>query len=212
MPSTKFQIAVSLDGYAAGPDPSEEEPLGVGGEALHERIIENAAWRKSHGYEGGEVNASTPVIEDWGTGFGAVLMGRGMFGPPNGGPWGEDPWQGWWGDSPPFHKPVFVLTHHDRDPLTLDDTTFHFVSDGIDSALEQARSAAGDQDVHVAGGADVIQQALAAGQIEEFELHVAPILLGGGRRLLENVGDLEVEQERVIEAPGITHLKYRVVK
>jgi dihydrofolate reductase len=210
MSKIRFDISMSLDGYVAGLDQSEENPLGKGGEELHDWVIELEAWRKSHGREGGEVNASTPVMEEQLENIGAGLMGRNMFGPPEGGPWGEDPWQGWWGDEPPFHVPVFVLTHHEREPLELSDTTFHFVTDGIESALDQARDAAGKQDVKLSGGANVAQQYLAAGLVDEMELHVVPRLLGSGERLLENVGDLQLEQTRVIEAPGVTHLKYRV--
>jgi dihydrofolate reductase len=213
MSTFRFQLAVSLDGYSAGPDQSEENPLGVGGDSLHEWIVELGAWRKPHGLEGGEVNASTPVIEEAQSNVGATVMGRNMFGG-GPGPWTEDPpWIGWWGDNPPFHTPVFVLTHHPREPLEMDGgTTFTFVNDGIASALEQARQAAGGLDVALGGGASVIQQYLAAGLVDEFELHIVPILLGDGERLLENVGNLKLEQVRAIEAPGVTHLKYRVVK
>jgi dihydrofolate reductase len=162
--------------------------------------------------EGGETNESSPVVEEATANVGAEIMGRGMFGPPDGGPWGKDPWRGWWGEDPPFHMPVFVLTHHEREHLTLSDTTFAFVTDGIESALAQARKAAGDKDVMIGGGADAIDQYLAAGLVDELELHVIPILLGGGSRLLENVGELRLEQLRAVEAPGVAHLKYRVVK
>jgi dihydrofolate reductase len=136
-----------------------------------------------------------------------------MFGPPGGGPWGEDPWPGWWGEDPPFHMPVFVLTHHEREPLTLSDTTFTFVTDGIESALAQAKDAAGGKDAFIGGGAQVINEYLAAGLVDEVELHVVPILLGSGSRLFEGVGpDLKLEQLRAGEAPGVTHLKYRVVR
>lgn len=212
MSTFRFQIAVSLDGYVAGPDQSEENPLGVGGEDLHQWIVELEAWRKPHGHEGGKVNASTPVLEEIQSNVGATVMGRNMFGG-GPGPWSEDPpWNGWWGDDPPFHTPVFVLTHHPREPLEMEGgTTFFFVTDGIESALEQARRAAGSQDVLLGGGANVVQQYLAAGLVDEFDLHVVPILLGDGERLLENIGDLRLEQVRAIEAPGVTHLKYRVV-
>jgi dihydrofolate reductase len=144
---------------------------------------------------------------------GAEIMGRGKFGPATRGPWGDDPWRGWWGDDPPFHTPVFVLTNHPREPLTLSDTTFTFVTDGIHAALAQAREAAGDRDVFLGGGADSINQYLAAGLVDELQLHVVPILLGRGARLLEGVGpDIKLEQIRVIEAPGVTHLKYRVAR
>jgi dihydrofolate reductase len=213
MSKLRFHISVSVDGFVAGPDQSEENPLGVGGESLHEWIVELEAWRRPHGLEGGKVNASTPVIEEAQSNVGATVMGRNMFGG-GPGPWTEDPpWNGWWGDNPPFHTPVFVLTHHPREPLEMDGgTTFNFVTDGIEPALEQARQAAGGRDVLLGGGASVIQQYLAAGLVDEFELHIVPILLGDGERLLENVGNLKLEQVRAIEAPSVTHLKYRVVK
>ena len=212
MSRLRFEISMSLDGYVAGPDQSEENPLGKGGERLHDWVVELEAWRKSHGYSGGEVNESTPVIEEQLANIGAGLMGRNMFGPVGGGDWGDGSWQGWWGDDPPFHYPVFVLTHHEREPLELSDTTFNFVTDGIESALDQAKEAAGDQNVKLSGGADVARQYLAAGLVDEMELHVVPVLLGSGERLLDDVGDLELEQVRAVEAPGVTHLKYRVVK
>ena len=213
MGKVRFQLAISLDGFVAGPDQSEENPLGVGGEDLHEWVFGLEVWRKSQGLEGGDVNASTPVVEEVQANVGATVMGRNMFGG-GPGPWKEDPpWNGWWGDDPPYHTPVFVLTHHPRSPLEMEGgTTFIFVTDGIGSALEQARRAAAGQDVLLGGGANVVQQYLAAGLVDEFELHVAPILLGDGERLLQNVGDLRVEQVRAIEAPGVTHIKYRVVK
>jgi dihydrofolate reductase len=207
-----FDITTSLDGFVAGPDPSLDDPLGRGGEPLHDWATSTRAWRERHGMEGGEESASDAVVQEATDNVGAEIMGRGKFGPPEGGPWGDDSWRGWWGEDPPFHMPVFVLTHHEREPLTLSDTTFTFVTDGIEAALERARDAAGDKDVTIGGGADVINQYLAAGLVDELELHVTPILLGGGERLLENVGDLKLEQLRAVEAPGVAHLKYRVVK
>jgi dihydrofolate reductase len=213
MSKVKAHISMSLDGYVAGPNQSHENPLGEGGEDLHEWVISLKAWREPHGMEGGEVNASSAIVEEEKAGVGAEIMGRGMFGPPEGGPWGDDPWSGWWGEDPPFHRPVFVITHHERDPLTLSDTTFNFVTDGIESALAQASEAAGDQDVFISGGADVINQYLAAGLVDQVELHVVPIVLGGGERLFDGVGpDLKLEQLRAVEAPGVAHLTYRVVK
>ncbi|HEU4980734.1 MAG TPA: dihydrofolate reductase family protein [Solirubrobacterales bacterium] len=211
MSKVRAYISASLDGYAAGPNQSEKDPLGEGGEQLHEWAVELEAWRKSHGMEGGEVNASTQVMEEFQAGIGAEIMGRGKFGPPGGGPWGDDPWQGWWGEHPPFHMPVFVVTHHEREPLTLSDTTFTFVTDGIESALEQAREAAGDEDILIGGGAAIINEYLAAGLVDELEISVVPLILGSGARLLEDVGELELEQLRAVEAPGVTHLKYRVI-
>jgi dihydrofolate reductase len=213
MGKVRVHISTSLDGYVAGPNESMENPLGEGGEQLHEWLFGLTAWRDPHGLPGGEENASSAVLEDTNANVGAEIMGRGKFGPPARGPWGDDPWKGWWGDNPPFHKPVFVLTHHAREPLTLADTTFTFVTDGIESALERAREAAGEKDVYVGGGAATINQYLAAGLVDELELSVVPILLGGGARLFAGLGsDLKLEHLRVVEAPGVTHLKYRVVR
>lgn len=211
MGMVRFQLAVSLDGYVAGPDQSEENPLGVRGMELHEWVLELEAWRREHGLDGGEVNASSPVVEEVQANVGAVVMGRNMFGG-GPGPWRDDPpWNGWWDDDPPFHAPVFVLTHHAREPVEMQGgTTFSFVTDGIASALERARRAAGDRDVLISGGASTVQQYVAAGLVDGFDLHVVPVVLGAGERLLENVGDLRLEQVRAIEAPGVTHIKYRV--
>jgi dihydrofolate reductase len=212
MSKLRVHISVSLDGFVAGPEQSKENPLGLGGESLHEWVVQLEAWRAAHGMAGGEVNASTPVMEAELTDVGAEIMGRGKFGPPGGGPWPAEPWEGWWGQDPPFHKPVFVLTHHPREPLTLSDTTFTFVTDGIESALDQARQAADGKDVVVGGGADVINQYLAAGLVDQIELHVAPLLLGAGARLFDAVGPgTRLEQVRALEAPGVAHLTYRVV-
>ena len=210
MSKVRVHISVSADGYVAGPNQSKSEPLGEGGEGLHDWVVPLKAWRESHGKDDGDVNASTPVFEEAVANVGAEIMGRGKFGG-GPGPWGDDPWRGWWGEEPPFHMPVFVLTHHEREPLTLSDTTFNFVTDGIESALEQAKAAAGGKDVTIGGGADAINQYLAAGLVDELELHVAPIVLGGGARLFEGVGpELGLEQVRAVDAPGVTHLKYRV--
>jgi dihydrofolate reductase len=211
MSNVRVHISLSADGYVAGPNQSPENPLGEGGESLHDWLVPLRAWREPHGLEGGEVNESTPVAEESMANVGAEIMGRGKFGG-GPGPWGDDPWPGWWGDDPPFRKPVFVLTHHAREPLTLSDTTFTFVTEGVESALEQAREAAGGKDVFIGGGAAVINQYLAAGLVDELELHIVPLVLGGGARLFEGLGpDLKLEQARVVEAPGVTHLKYRVV-
>jgi dihydrofolate reductase len=213
MSRVRVHISTSLDGYVAGPNQSQEEPLGEGGERLHDWLVALKSWREQAGMDGGEESVSNAVFEEVTANVGAEIMGRGKFGPAGRGPWGDDPWRGWWGEEPPFHKPVFVLTHHEREPLTLSDTTYTFITDGIEAALERAREAAGDQDVFIGGGADVINQYLAAGLVDELELHVVPMLLGGGARLFEGVGpDLKLEQLRVVDAPGVVHLKYRVVK
>jgi dihydrofolate reductase len=206
----KFNIAMSLDGFVAGPNPSEQDPLGEGGMQLHEWVFELAAWREPHGREGGVVNESTPVVEQSQANVGATIMGRNMFGG-GPGPWGADPWQGWWGEEPPFHVPVFVLTHHAREPLELaGGTTFHFVADGIESALAQAREAAAGKDVALAGGAGVAQQYLSAGLIDELRLSVVPVLLGSGTRLFDGGAGagLPLEQVQAVQAPGVTHLIY----
>jgi dihydrofolate reductase len=207
----RFQQTVSLDGYSAGPNQSESEPLGEGGEDLHEWMFKTPAWLKDHGKTGGEENASNQVAEELGSGYGAVIMGRNMFGPIGGGEWDES-WKGWWGDNPPYHTDTFIITHHEREPVEMEGgTTFHFVTDGIESALERARESAGEKDVQLAGGASTLQQYLAAGLVDEFELTISPRILGGGERLMDNVGDLKVERIRVIEGPDAIHVKYRVL-
>ncbi len=202
---------MSLDGFVAGPSQSVKDPLGIGGERLHEWTVPLAAWRAPHGLEGGEVNASTEVVEESLVNTGATVMGRNMFGG-HPGPWDEkEPWNGWWGDNPPFHQPVFVLTHYARRPLELDGgTTFTFVTEGIEAALERARRAAGGQDVALAGGARAAQQYLAAGLVDEMEIHLVPTLLGGGERLFDGVGvDLHgLELVRTVATPKVTHLKF----
>jgi dihydrofolate reductase len=201
---------MSLDGFIAGPSQSLEEPLGVGGEALHEWVFPLEAWRGPHGLDGGAVNESTPVVEDELTNIGATIMGRNMFGG-GPGPWNkDDPWNGWWGRTPPFHHPVFVLTHHAREPLVLDGgTAFTFVTDGIESALHQARRAAHGKDVALAGGARAARQYLIAGLVDEMQLHVVPTLLGGGERLFDDVGDLHgLALVKTVAAPNVTHLKF----
>jgi len=206
-------ITTSLDGYVAGPNQTEEEPLGVGGEELHEWMFPLKAFRERHGREGGEVTASSPVVEGWTENVGAMIMGRNMFGG-GPGPWDES-WKGWWGDDPPYHVPVFVLTHHEREPLEMEgDTTFYFVTEGIEAAMARAREAAGEADITVIGGAQAIQQSLAAGLVDELEISISPRLLGGGARLLDNVDgpDIKLEQLAAVEGDGVTHVTYRVVK
>jgi dihydrofolate reductase len=211
MAKVKAQISVSADGFVAGPNQGEENPLGEGGEGLHEWVVKLAVWRESHGREGGEVNASTPVMEETSANIGAVVMGRNMFGPERG-PWGENPWKGWWGEEPPFHVPVFVLTHHEREPLEMaGGTTFEFVTGGIERAVELAQEAAGGKDVSIGGGAQTIQQALRFDLLEELLINQVPLLLGDGVRLFDGIGaGVELEQTEVVEAPGVAHIRYRV--
>jgi dihydrofolate reductase len=208
MSQVRCQISVSLDGFAAGPNQTPDEPLGKGGEQLHEWALATDAWRQAHGREGGERNADAEVLEQGIAGVGAHIMGRKMFGGGDG-PWDES-WRGWWGDDPPFHTPVFVLTHHPREPLQMEGGTTFFFVDGIEPALEQARAAAGDQDVMVAGGASAVRQYLAAGLLDELHLHVVPVLLGGGERPLDDAGDPKLEPVGVVASPGVTHIRYRV--
>ena len=213
MTRLRFQISMSLDGFIAGPNQSTENPLGKGGMQLHEWIFGLTAWRERHGQQGGEVNASTDVVEDSLRNVGATVMGRNMFG--GTGPWGDDPWEGWWGDDPPFHMPVFIVTHHQRDPLVKrGGTTFTFVTDGIESALDQARTAAAGKDVALGGGANVAQQYLKAGLIDEMQIHLVPVLLGDGARLFDNVmpTKLGLQCTRVLQAPGVVHLTYRLTE
>jgi dihydrofolate reductase len=203
------EITVSLDGFAAGPNQSENAPLGEGGERLHQWIVATESWRGLHGMEGGEKGPDDDVAARFGRGVGAYIMGRNMFSPGRG-EWDET-WRGWWGEDPPYHVPTFVLTHHAREPVPMEGgTTFHFVTDGIEPALDQARAAAGDQDVLILGGAYAMQQYLAAGLVDELRLHIAPIILGAGERLLENVGDLKLEPVDVVASPAATHVTYRV--
>ena len=188
---------MSLDGFVAGPDQSLENPIGEGGMRLHEWAFAT------------ERGVDSDVADEATRGFGAFIMGRKMFGGGDG-PWDET-WTGWWGENPPYHAPVFVLTHHAREPLPMQGgTTFTFVTDGIESALEQARTAAGDHDVSIAGGASAVQQYLAAGLLDELYLHIVPVLLGAGERLLEGVGDPVLEPIEVIASPAVTHVRYRV--
>ena len=214
MSKLTFDITMSLDGFIAGPNQTLEEPLGEGGERIHEWMVGLASFRERHGMEGGETTADSEVLEESVAGTGAILMGRRMFSG-GAGPWEADPNpDAWWGDDPPFHVPVFVLTHHARETVTKQGgTSFTFVTDGVEAALEQARAAAGDKNVAIAGGADVIQQCLTAGLVDEFQVHVAPLFLGGGVRLFDlGAPHRELEVTRVIASPVVTHLKYRVVK
>jgi dihydrofolate reductase len=210
-----LDITMTLDGFVAGPNQTLEQPLGEGGGGIHEWVYGLASWRESHGLSGGEASADDEIVAASQSATGAVLMGRRMFSG-GAGPWADDPNAGgWWGDEPPFGVPVFVLTHHAREMVPmLGGTTFTFVTDGPEAALEQARAAAGDRDVLVAGGADVAQQYLRAGLVDEVQLHVAPLLLGDGVRLFEGLGSgaPTLEPIRVTESPKVTHIRYRVVR
>ena len=211
MPKLRFKISMSLDGFVAGPSRSVKNPLGIGGGRLHEWAFQLAVFRALLGIDGGVVNESTPVVEESLANIGATVMGRNMFGG-HPGPWDADkPWNGWWGVNPPFHHPVFVLTHYAREPLQLEGgTTFTFVTDGIEAALHQARQAAGGKDVSLAGGASAAQQYLAAGLVDEMEINLVATLLGSGERLFDGVGDNlhGLELVRTVAAPKVAHLKF----
>ncbi len=204
-------ISMSLDGFVAGPNPTLEEPLGRNGEKLHEWVIKLKSWREKHGLTGGESGQDDEVMQESTANIGAFIMGRKMYSGGSG-PWEKDTnADGWWGDTPPFHAPVFILTKHKRENVEKEGgTTFIFVNNGIESAFKQAKEAVGDKNIQVSGGADVIQQAIKAGFVDELQIHVSPILLGGGRRLLENLGDVEFEKMRVIDSPDVTHIKFRI--
>jgi dihydrofolate reductase len=207
----RFKISMSLDGFVAGPNQSVENPLGIGGMRLHEWAFELAAWRAMQGLEGGEVNESTRVVEESLANIGATVMGRNMFGGHPGAWDPKNPWNGWWGVNPPFHHPVFVLTRYEREPLELEGgTTFTFVTNGIEAALEQARRAAGGKDVALAGGAKAAQQYLAANLVDEMVISLVPTLLGSGERLFDGVGDdlRGLKLVRTVAAPNVTHLKF----
>jgi dihydrofolate reductase len=215
MPRLTLDISMSLDGFIAGPNQTLEQPLGEGGERLHDWVFPLASWRKPHGLGGGETGPDDAVVAEGIERTGAVVMGRRMFSGGEG-PWEDDPnAEAWWGDNPPFHVPVFVLTHHPRQPVIKEGgTTFTFVTDGIEAALEQAWAAAGDKDVALAGGANVVQQYLKAGLLDELQIHVVPLLLGGGVRLFDDLGpdQIQLEATRVIESATVVHLRFRVVR
>jgi dihydrofolate reductase len=213
MSRLRCQISMSLDGFVAGPNQRVDNALGDRGEELHEWIFTLKSWREPHGREGGEEGPSNAVVARAIENVGATIMGRNMFGG-GPGPWPAEPWNGWWGDEPPFHHPVFVLTHHPREPLVLADTTFTFVTDGIESALEQARAAAGGRDVTIGGGAQAIRQYLRAGLLDELLINLVPVLLGSGAPLFDDPRDADVRLEltETVAAPGVTHLFHRVVR
>lgn len=203
--------AISLDGFTAGPNQSADNPIGEDGLHLHQWMFETAAWMRMQGQPGGAEGPDSDMVERLASNemVGAHIMGRHMFGPGRG-TWDLD-WKGWWGGNPPYHHAVFVLTHHPREPLPMEGgTTFHFVTDGIESALRQAQEAAGGRDVQIAGGAQTIRQYLKAGLLDELTLHLVPVVLGAGERLLENVGRPKLTTIEVIASPSVTHLRYRV--
>lgn len=212
MSKVVVEITVSLDGFVAGPNATLEEPLGRGGEKLHEWVVSTNSWRVAHGLDGGEGGADSDLLAETIARAGTTIMGRRMFSGGSG-PWAEDPNpDGWWGDEPPFHHPVFVLTHHERESVEKQGgTTFTFVTGGIEAALAQAREAAGDKDVQVSGGANVIQQFLNAGLVDEINLHVAPVLLGDGARLFDDLTQLprDLAIDRVVASDAATHVRYR---
>jgi dihydrofolate reductase len=214
MAKLKFSITMSLDGYMAGPRQSLENPLGEGGVGLHEWAFATRSFRSAHGIEGGETGLDDDLAMGWSMNVGATIMGRNMFGPVRG-PWGDESWTGWWGDDPPFHTPVFVLTHHPRDPVEMQGgTTFHFVTDGIEAALDLAMEAANGQDVAVGGGAEAAQQYLRAGLIDEMPVHVVPALLGSGSRLFENLdgGPSGYGCTGLVSSPAVAHYTYAATR
>ena len=209
------EISTSLDGFVAGPNQTLDEPLGTGGDKLHEWAVRLKTFRELHGMEGGETDSDDELVSESVRATGAIVMGRRMFSGGDG-PWEDDPNAGgWWGDDPPFHKPVFVVTHHDREPLVKQDTTFTFVTDGVERAVEQARAAAGEKAVGIAGGASVIQQCLDAGLLDELQLHLVPVLLGDGVRLFDRIDGAPRKLERtgLLDSPaGVVHLTFSVPK
>jgi dihydrofolate reductase len=211
MSKLRFRISMSLDGFIAGPEQNVKNPLGINGMKLHEWVFPLRAWRTEHGLEGGETNESSAIIEEQLENLGATIMGRHMFGG-HPGPWDpKHPWTGWWNNNPPYHHPVFVITHHERKPLEMEGgTTFFFVTDGIESALVQARKAARGKDISLAGGARAAQQYLAAGYVDQMDIHMVPVLLGTGERLFSDVGDNMhgLHLVRTVPAPGVIHLRF----
>jgi dihydrofolate reductase len=200
---TNLSMSISADGYVAGPGQSEQHPLGIGGEALHQWHLGPA---KNH-----PVNRQ--VVSDMMDGMGATIMGRNMFGPIRG-EWDVE-WKGWWGEDPPYRCPVFVLTHYAREPISMSGgTTFHFVTDGVEAAYEQAQAAAGPLAISIAGGASCARQAIKAGLVDEIDLQVNPVILGAGERLFDGfeAGTPALDLIRVLEAPGVAHIRYRVIR
>jgi dihydrofolate reductase len=208
----RYSVSMSLDGFVAGPDQGPKHPLGVRGELLHDWIRELAVWRKDVGLKGGVTNASTKVVRGDDQNVGALLMGRNMFGG-GPGPWKTPVWNGWWGEDPPFHRPVVVLTHHEREPLVCHGgTTFHFETKGFARALRLAKQMAARKDVAICGGAGIARQYIDAGLVDEILIHHVPVFLGEGVRLFDSrsLTKVTLRRARVIEAPGVTHITYRV--
>ncbi len=204
MSRTNLSMSISADGYVAGPDQSEEHPLGIGGQKLHQWHLGPAA----------DHPVNRQVVSNMMDGMGATIMGRNMFGPIRS-EWGDSDWEGWWGDEPPYHCPVFVLTHYPHDPIEMaGGTTFHFVTDGVEAAYARAQTAAGDRDISIAGGASCARQAISAGLVDEIDLQISPVILGAGERLFDGFapGTPNLELVRVLEAPGVAHLRYRVIR
>ena len=211
----RVHMMMSLDGYTAGPNQSRDRPFGDRTDNFLDWIFKLKTWREMQGQPGGETGATDDVMRETATNIGATVMGRKMFGG-GPGPWSESqPWNGWWGENPPYHTPVFVITHYARATLPMaGGTVFNFVTEGIEAALERAKEAAGDRDVRIGGGASTVNQYLRAGMIDEIELHVVPMLIGAGERLFVDLGDKQPRLEliRTVAAPDVTHLKYRGVK
>lgn len=207
--SVFVDISTSLDGFVAAAGMGPEQPLGRGGEALHDWAFRTRLWHEMQGQDGGETGVDDEALRAHRR-AGATTMGRHMFGG-FGGPW-DASWTGWWGDEPPYHHDVFVLTHHERDPLPMQGgTTFHFVTTGIEDAVARARGSAGDRDVHVAGGGSAVQQALAAGLVDDVTVHVVPLLLGDGVPLFGAIGrEIRLDQAAVRHSNQVTHVSYRV--
>lgn len=197
-------ITLSLDGFIAGPDDGLEYPLGKGGERIHQWVYDLAAWREPQGLSGGKTNRDSEIIDESDKNTGATIVGKRMYFTVQG-----------WGDEPPFRRPVFVITHEPQEKVVKPNgTTFTFVTDGIESALKQAKAAAGDQDVAVGGGANIVQQFIKAGLLDEIQVHILHFLMGDGTRLFDHLGTqkFELESTRVVEGEGVTHLKFRIVK
>jgi dihydrofolate reductase len=215
MSKVRIGVAVSLDGYMAGMNQRVDNALGDGGESLHEWMFELEAFGRMHGDPdaSGITNENTRWVEDMFEGVGAGVMGRNMFGG-HPGPWDEPAWEGWWGDEPPYRCPTFVVTHHEREPLVKGDTTFYFVTEGVEAAIERAKEAAGGLDVSMHGGPSTINQALAAGLVDEMIVHIAPVFLGSGERVFTDLGSSlpKLEQVEAVGGPGVAHIRYRVTR